>query len=148
MVFSWINLERFICSCFIDSKIPRWVVKRDRCFQNDDPATVALNILPKHPLGSLGLYNKKPQEPMGVLLWTHRSPRLPVASGYLVNCNSACQWYQQTTRLGCELRASAAMMVTGLEEIWESTYTCWQRVFWDLRVVLVSCRSLPTFCIS
>lgn len=27
-----------------------------------------------------------------------------------MNCNSACQWYQQTTRLGCELRASAAMM--------------------------------------
>ncbi|CAE7546569.1 Abcc1 [Symbiodinium natans] len=30
---------------------------------------------------------------------------------YLVNCNAACQWYQQTTFLGCELRASAAMLV-------------------------------------
>ncbi|CAK8987864.1 unnamed protein product [Durusdinium trenchii] len=34
-----------------------------------------------------------------------------LVGSYLVNCNSACQWYQQTTRLGCELRASAAMMV-------------------------------------
>eukprot|EP00929_Paragymnodinium_shiwhaense_P097458 TRINITY_DN59127_c0_g1_i1.p1 TRINITY_DN59127_c0_g1~~TRINITY_DN59127_c0_g1_i1.p1 ORF type:complete len:1329 (+),score=325.24 TRINITY_DN59127_c0_g1_i1:66-3989(+) len=30
---------------------------------------------------------------------------------YLVNCNSTCQWYQQTTQLGCELRNSASMMV-------------------------------------
>ncbi|CAJ1342042.1 unnamed protein product [Effrenium voratum] len=34
-----------------------------------------------------------------------------LVASYLVNCNAACQWYQQTTRLGCELRASAAMMV-------------------------------------
>ena len=34
-----------------------------------------------------------------------------LVGSYLVNCNSACQWYQQTTRLGCELRSSAAMMV-------------------------------------
>lgn len=40
------------------------------------------------------------------LMWTS----LLVAS-YLVNCNSACQWYQQTTHLGCELRSSAAMIV-------------------------------------
>ena len=32
-----------------------------------------------------------------------------------MNCNSACQWYQQTTRLGCELRSSAAMMVPLLD---------------------------------
>ncbi|CAE7746636.1 ABCC4 [Symbiodinium sp. CCMP2592] len=34
-----------------------------------------------------------------------------LVGSYLVNCNAACQWYQQTTFLGCELRASAAMLV-------------------------------------
>ncbi|CAE7317812.1 ABCC4 [Symbiodinium sp. CCMP2456] len=34
-----------------------------------------------------------------------------LVASYLVNCNAACQWYQQTTFLGCELRASAAMLV-------------------------------------
>eukprot|EP00435_Cladocopium_sp_Y103_P070120 s1381_g34.t1 len=40
------------------------------------------------------------------LMWTSL-----LVGSYLVNCNSTCQWYQQTTRLGCELRSSAAMIV-------------------------------------
>ena len=44
-----------------------------------------------------------------------------VFQGYLVNCNSACQWYQQTTHLGCELRSSAAMIVAWFTFVFVST---------------------------
>lgn len=38
-----------------------------------------------------------------------------------MNCNSACQWYQQTTHLGCELRSSAAMIVAWFTFLFVST---------------------------
>jgi len=34
-----------------------------------------------------------------------------LVASYLVNCNSACQMYQQTTQLGYEFRATAAQLV-------------------------------------